>query len=184
LEEVVAARAHVLWQAGPDEDLPRLATLPDGSYLSRLAVRSGNGGGPRGLAVRVIPDTGDDPPAGVGNPGRLRLMTDVLDARLLPAEAGIAAHAARWRLEDCFSVLDRLPTEGSAVMLRSKEPGLIRQEVHAILCCYQAVRLLVAGRVNGGGVPELVSRPPEEPPSPPRALPAFGPGPPVGWPGV
>ncbi|MGH3378440.1 MAG: transposase domain-containing protein [Actinoallomurus sp.] len=154
LGEVIAAGVHVLWQAGPEEDLPRLSTLPDGTYLSRLAgpaARVGGGGTAPGLAVRVIPGTGEGAPAARG-PGKLLLVTDVLDAQALPAEAGIAAYASRWRLDDCFRTLDLLSPEGS-VMLRSKDPDLIRQEVHATLCCYQAVRLLV-GRPNGQAVPE------------------------------
>lgn len=156
LGEVIAAGVHVLWQAGPGEDLPRLSTLPDGTYLSRLAgpaARAGGGGTASGLAVRVIPGTGQGPPA-AGGPGKLLLVTDVLDAQALPAKAGIAAYTSRWHLDDCFRTLDLLSPEG-AVMLRSKDPDLIRQEVHATLCCYQAVRLLVSPP-NGQAVPEAV----------------------------
>lgn len=133
--EVIAAGAHELRQAGPEENLPRLGTLPDGTYLSRSAS---------GIPVRVIPDTDES----AGGPGKLVLVTDILDPRALPMEVGIAAHASRWRLDDCFNTLDLLPPEESVVMLRSKDPDLIRQEVHAILCCYQAVRLL-RRRPNG-----------------------------------
>ncbi|WP_433334771.1 transposase domain-containing protein [Spirillospora sp. CA-294931] len=142
LDEVIAAGAHALWQAGPEEDLPKLSTLPDGTYLSRLARA--------GRVVRVIPDAGEGGSA-AGGSGTL-LVTDVLDAGALPAEAGIAARASRWRLDDCFRTLDLLPPDGDAVVLRSKDPDLVRQEVHAILCCYQVVRLL-SGHANGRGVP-------------------------------
>ncbi|MCO5972493.1 transposase domain-containing protein [Actinoallomurus soli] len=181
LGEVIAAGAHVLWQAGPEDDLPRLSTLPDGTYLSRLAgpaARPGSGGAP-GLAVRVIPDAGEGPPA-AGRPGKPLLVTDILDARVLPAEACVAAHASRWRLGDCFSTLDLLPPGGSAVTLRSRDPDLIRQEVHAILCCYQAVRLLVSRRPNGQTVPAAISHQPAEARRSARALPAWAPGAVVG----
>jgi hypothetical protein len=153
LGDVIAAGAHVLWRAGPDEDLPRLGTLPDGTYLSRLAgPATGSGtafGGPAAaLTVRVIPHAGEGQPATPGS-GELVLVTDITDARVLSAEAGIAAHAFRWRLEDCFRALDLLPPGRAAVVLRSKNPDLIRQEVHAMLCCYQAVRGLISHRPAG-----------------------------------
>jgi hypothetical protein len=91
-----------------------------------------------------------------GGLGKLFLVTDVLDARVLPAEVGVAAHASRWRLEDCFETLDLLPAGGAEVILRSKDPDLIRQEVHAILCCYQAVRILADRGSNGRAAPEVV----------------------------
>jgi hypothetical protein len=153
LMEVVAAGVHVLWQAGSEQELPRLGTLPDGSYLSRLTDPADSGGMARGLAVRVISAAGEGPPAA----GGIVLVTDILDAGALPRQAGIAAHAARWRLEDCFSTLDLLPPGRSTVLLRSKDPDLIRQEVHAMLCCYQAVRLLVSHpafpAIEGGDSP-------------------------------
>lgn len=185
LEEVTATGAHMLWQAEPEEDLPRLSTLPDGTYLSRLAgpAAPGSGDTARGLAVRVIPDTGEVPVA-AGAPGKRLLVTDVLDARTLPAEAGIAALASRWRLEDCFSTLDLLPPGGAAVMLRSKDPDLIRQEVHAILCCYQAVRLLVSRHPDGQAVPETVPDRPAEARGSARTLSTSASGPPLGCPGT
>ena len=33
---------------------------------------------------------------------------------------------------------------GAAVVLRSKSPPMIRQEIYAILCCYQAIRTLIS----------------------------------------
>jgi hypothetical protein len=143
LGDVIAAGAHVLWRAGPDEDLPRLGALPDGTYLTRLAVPA---------PVRVIPEAGEGQPAMAGS-GKLVLVTDIIDARVLPAEASIAAHALRWRLDDCFSALDLLPPGRAAVLLRSKNPDLIRQEVHAMLCCYQAVRGLINHRPSSPGGP-------------------------------
>ncbi len=160
LAEVIAAGVHVLWQAGPEEDLPRLGTLADGTYLSRLAcpaAQADSNGTASSLSVRVIPDTGDGPLTMAGR-GKLVLVTDIIDARALPGQAGIAAHASRWHLEDCFSTLGLLSPERSAVMLRSKDPDLIRQEVHAMLCCYQAVRLLVGRGAGSLAMPGAIPR--------------------------
>jgi hypothetical protein len=131
--EAIGAGAHVLWLAGPDEDLPRLATLPDGTYASRLA----------GLTVRVIAYSGEDQQATADSRGRL-LVTDIMDARVLSVPEAIAAYASRWRLGTCFSALELSLPGRSAVGLRSKNPDLIHQEVHAMLCCYQAIRGLIS----------------------------------------
>jgi hypothetical protein len=139
LAEVITAGAHVLWQAGPGEDLPRLAAFPDGTYASRLTGPAAPAGG---VAVRVIsyrredqqvtPDTRD-----------FVLVTDVLDVEVLPAQVAIAAYESRWRLETCFSALEISLPGRSSVAVRSKNPDLIHQEVHAMLCCYQAIRGLI-----------------------------------------
>jgi hypothetical protein len=144
LGQVIVAGAHVLWQAGPDEDLPNLGVLPDGTYLSRL----GRGETLTGSAVRVIVYARADKKT-AADPETLVLVTDIADARVLPAERGIAAHAARWRLDACFSALELWSQGRSAVVLRSKSPDLIRQEVHAMLCCYQAMRVLINHEVPG-----------------------------------
>ena len=157
LGHVIAAGVHVLWQAGAAEDLPRLGALPDGTYLSRLAdpatqagtpqagtpqASTGRGGTDPGIAVRVIAYAGEgqEPAA---DSEMLVLVTDLTDARVLPAAAGIAAHASRWRLAACFNALKPSSPGRSAVVLRSKSSDLIRQEVHAMLCCYQAMRALI-----------------------------------------
>jgi hypothetical protein len=143
--EAIGAGAHLLWLAGPDEDLPRFGTLPDGTYVSRLA----------GLTVRVIDYAGEDQQA-TGSRGLL-LVTDIMDAQVLPAPAAIAAYASRWRLGTCFSTLELSLPGRSTMALRSKNPDLIHQEVHAMLCCYQAIR-------------GLISREPARPASGPSAL--------------
>jgi Insertion element 4 transposase N-terminal len=128
LAEAIAAGAHVLWQAGPGEDLPRLAALPDGTYASRLI---GPAAQASGIPVRVIPSR------------EFVLVTDVLDVEVLPAQAAIAAYESRWRLGACFSALEISLPGPSPVVMRSKNPDLIHQEVHAMLCCYQAIRGLI-----------------------------------------
>ena len=155
LAEVIGAGAHVLWQAGPQEDLPRLAALPDGTYASRLTGAPGQASAPdaaSGLAVRAISYPGEDREATTASRA-LVLVTDIMDAQVLPAEAAIAAYASRWRLETCFSVLELSFPGRSTVVLRSKNPDLIHQEVHAMLCCYQAIRSLISHEPaqSGGG---------------------------------
>ena len=65
------------------------------------------------------------------------LVTDVLDPAVLSAERAAEAYASRWQLETSLR-------GGAAVVLRSKTPDMIRQEVYAMLCCYQAIRVLIS----------------------------------------
>ena len=38
------------------------------------------------------------------------------------------------------------------MILRSKSPPLIRQEIYAMLCCYQAIRTLISHAANTAGL--------------------------------
>ena len=60
-----------------------------------------------------------------------------------PGQAA-AAYASRWQLETCFDELETSIRGGAAVVLRSKSPPMIRQEIYAMLCCYQAIRTLIS----------------------------------------
>lgn len=47
---------------------------------------------------------------------------------------------------------------GAAVVLRSQSPPLIRQEIYAMLCCYQAIRTLISHAANTAGLdPDRIS---------------------------
>jgi hypothetical protein len=44
------------------------------------------------------------------------------------------------------------------VVLRSKSPPLIRQEIYAMLCCYQAIRTLISHAADTAGLdPDNIS---------------------------
>ncbi len=45
-----------------------------------------------------------------------------------------------YELETCLDELETSLRGGAAVVLRSKSPPMIRQEIYAMLCCYQAIR--------------------------------------------
>jgi hypothetical protein len=152
LAEVLAAGAHVLWRAKSDTGLPVLQVLPDGTWLSRIADPAASrrmrrkGADPKdipGIAVRVIEYsvTSED---GSEISETFTLVTDVLDPALLSAEQAAGAYASRWQLETCFAELETSLRGGAAVVLRSKSPPMIRQEIYAMLCCYQAIRTLIS----------------------------------------
>jgi hypothetical protein len=113
--------SHLLCPARTPAGLPVLRSLGDGSYLSR----------PSGSAatVRVIADRTSS--------GSV-LVTDLLEpARLTCAQARAAADP-RWRLAHCLDALSG--TGDGGLVLRSKIPELVRQEVFSALCVHQAIR--------------------------------------------
>ena len=160
LEDVLAAGVHVLWRAKSDVDLPVLEVLPDGTWLSRIADpaasrklrrKGASGGDIPGITVRVIEYsvTSED---GAEVSETFTLVTDILDPALLSPEQAAAAYASRWQLETCFDELETSLRGGAAVVLRSKSPPMIRQEIYAMLCCYQAIRTLISHAAGDAGI--------------------------------
>jgi hypothetical protein len=137
-----------------------LEVLPDGTWLSRIAdpaasrrMRRRKGADPKdipGIPVRVIKYTvtSED---GAETSETFTLVTGVLDPELLPPQQAAASYASRWQLETCFDELETSLRGGAAVVLRSKSPPMIRQEIYAMLCCYQAIRTLISRAADDAG---------------------------------
>ncbi len=160
LADVLAAGVHVLWRARSDAGLPVLEVLADGTWLSRIADpaasrrmrRKGAAGKDiPGITVRVIEYsvTSED---GSEVSEAFTLVTDILDPGLLSPEQAAGAYASRWQLETCFDELETSIRGGAAVVLRSKSPPMIRQEIYAMLCCYQAIRTLISHAADDAGL--------------------------------
>jgi hypothetical protein len=160
LEDVLAAGVHVLWRAKSDVDLPVLEVLADGTWLSRIAGpdasrrmrRKGRSGADiPGIPVRVIEYsvTSED---GSETSETFTLVTDILDPGLVSPRQAAAAYASRWQLETCFDELETSIRGGATVVLRSKSPPMIRQEIYAMLCCYQAIRTLISHAASDAGL--------------------------------
>ncbi|MGH3173757.1 MAG: IS4 family transposase, partial [Streptosporangiaceae bacterium] len=159
LADVLAAGVHVLWRAKSDVDLPVLQVLPDGTYLSRIADpaasrrlrrKGASGGDIPGITVRVIEYSvaSED---GSETSETFTLITDIADPALLSPGQAAAAYASRWQLETCFDELETSMRGGAAVVLRSKSLP-IRQEIYAMLCCYQAIRTLISHAAGDAGL--------------------------------
>jgi hypothetical protein len=140
-----ATGADLCWRMKRNSVLPVLSELPDGSYLSEVhpsrgARRSGAGG----AAVRVVEYT-----VGAGAEG-YRLATTVLDPEAASAADLAAAYRARWRIESAF---DELKTRqgGPSLVLRSKSPTLVRQEIASFLCVHLAIRKVMADTAASSG---------------------------------
>jgi hypothetical protein len=160
LKDVLAAGVHVLWRAKSDVDLPVLEVLADGTWLSRIADPAASrrmrrkGADPKGIpgiTVRVIEySVASEDSSEVSE--TFTLVTDILGPALLTCEQAAAAYASRWQLETCFDELETSLRGGAAVVLRSKSPPMIRQEIYAMLCCYQAIRTLISHAAGDAGL--------------------------------
>jgi len=124
-----------LWRATSAFGLPVLQELPDGSYRSRLIAKNR-----QPIIVRVIEYTLDDARAPEGE--HYRLVTTLLDPAHAPATELAELYAQRWEFE---TVLDELKTHqrGAKVVLRSRSPDGVEQELWGFLLVHWAIRELM-----------------------------------------
>jgi hypothetical protein len=176
-EEAAETGAALVWRIKKNLNLPCLERLPDGSYLSKIYPSDKARRHDRdGIAVRVIEYRLE----GVENAEPLyRLVTNVLEVERAPAEELILLYPERWEIEGAF---DELKTHlRGRMVLRSKKPALVRQEVYGLLLAHFAVRALMheaalqgevdpdklsfthAVRVVRRKLPQIVAFPPSAP---------------------
>jgi Insertion element 4 transposase N-terminal/Transposase DDE domain len=139
-QTATATGADLLWRGKHNLRLPREAVLADGSYLTTIYPsdkdrrhRTG------GLRVRVVEYRLE----GVAEAEPLyRLLTTVLDPAQAPAAELAALYHERWEIEGALAEL-KTQLRGARVVLRSKTPALVRQEVWGLLLAHFAVRGLM-----------------------------------------
>jgi len=115
-------------------------TGADGSYLSVVREVRGHHCTGREMPVRVIEYGVDDGRADEGPV--YRLITTITDPAGAPAPELAALYGQRWEFE---TALDELKTHqrGPQVVLRSKIPDGVRQEIYGYLCVHYAIRWLM-----------------------------------------
>lgn len=152
-----ATGADLLWRFKDSSTGLRphlLKDLPDGSWLARIDPPKAQRAATDPLTVRVVDYTIDD---GRERETTYRLFTTILDPGEASAQELALAYAQRWEIE---SVFDELKTHqrGPKVVLRSKSPALVLQEIWGYLCCHYAIRTLMAdAAATGGRDPDQVS---------------------------
>ena len=150
--------AALLWRAPTQLELPVVAVLPDGTYLSVL-VRPGIRRAPPGAVIAAARagqdiDPGDahlvrvieyDVPDRDGNgTGELIvLLTTITDPGDARAGELASAYHQRWEEE---TANDQLKTHlrGPGRVLRSRLPDLVHQEIWAYLIVHHAISALIA----------------------------------------
>jgi len=130
-----------LWPVADEASFPVHQRLPDGSGLSRLP---GSAGPAAARAVRVVdrPGPGQDGADGPAARGEGRLVSSILDHRKAPAER-LGAVFDRFRTSGYGFESISAYQGGSRIVLRSKSPDLVCQELYAMLCVHHAIGELV-----------------------------------------
>lgn len=132
--------AALLWRTKSNHRLAVTERLADGSYLSEI-YHSSDRRREHGVAVRVVEYEINDP----GRPAsdtRYRLLTTILDPDLAPATELAPLYAQRWEFEGALDEL-KVHQRGPRVVLRSKTPDGVIQEVYGHLCVHYAIRWLM-----------------------------------------
>jgi len=135
-----ATGADLVWRINANIDLPVAERLGDGSFLTHPRRDVGHRYRDE-MPVRMVEytlDVAGRPP----DERRYRLMTTIVDPDAAPAADLAALYAQRWEFE---SALDELKTHqrGPQVVLRSKQPDGVIQELYGYLCVHWAIRWLM-----------------------------------------
>ena len=154
-QAAAATGAALLWRVKADLRLPVLELLPDGSYLSVVArpalhdkardkliaaARAGEYLDPaQAMRVRVIEY---QVPGRDGDGELIALVTTITDPAAASAQELAQAYCQRWEEE---TGNDQLKTSlrGPGKVLRSKSPGMVRQEIYGYLLTHYAISALI-----------------------------------------
>ena len=148
--------AQLLWRVKSDIGLPRERTLPDGSYLTSIYALKNRRAKRDGAPARVIEYELDDPGRG-DNDTRYRLLTTILDPEQAPAAELAPRYTQRWEFEGALDEL-KVHQRGPRVVLRSKTPDGVIQEMYGYLCVHYAIRWLMhAVALESGHDPDRLS---------------------------
>ncbi|VBA47302.1 hypothetical protein LAUMK13_05788 [Mycobacterium innocens] len=129
LVELAGTGAQFLVRLRVTRQLPVLARLDDGSYLSRIGD----------LKVRIITaEITVSCPDGTSYTAAYRLATTLTDSRRHPARRLLALYHERWEHEIAYLALRHTLADGR--VLRSADPAGLEQEIWALLTVYQALR--------------------------------------------
>lgn len=154
---MAATGADLLWRVKSTAVLPVLERFGDGSYRSELVIKDEKRRKQQVLGIRVIAYEIDDEGRPQAEQSTYRLITTILDPDKAPASQLAGLYLQRWEFE---TLLDELKTHerGPRVVLRSKNPEGVRQEIYGYLCTHYAIRALMSEAARQDGLdPDRVS---------------------------
>jgi hypothetical protein len=139
--QATATGAALVWRTRTNAVLPVVQPLADGSYLSQIVAASDHRHRRDPITVRVSSTPWARTPA--GRPPRPLPAAD-LDPGPHPGPATelAALYHQRWEFE---TALDELKTHqrGPGVVLRSRSPDMVTQELWGMLLVHHAIRRLM-----------------------------------------
>ncbi len=146
--------ADLLWRMKTNQRLDPIEVFADGSFLAHIfEITNFKRRGP-GVVVRVVEYTLDD---GRVNDTEYRLITTILDPAEISATEMAVAYSQRWEIENVFDEL-KTHQRGPRIVLRSKSPDLVQQEIWGHLCCHYAIReVMWEAAVHAGADPDRIS---------------------------
>ncbi len=152
-QEAAKSDAELLWQVPDDQVFTVVRELPDGSYISRIYAseydsRQDHGGS----TVRII-DCGC--PHGEMS---CRLVCTILDPDVAPAAELARLYCTRWTFDRALEELKSM--QGAPrLVLRSRTPDGVIQEIYGYLLTHYAIRTLVYDSEVPDAVPEISGAP-------------------------
>jgi len=136
-QQAVATHASFVWRAKRNMVMPKLRELADGSYLSKLYPSPKHRRKDReGILVRVIDYRID------GSRETYRVVTNIVDPAQAPALELARLYSERWTIETALAEI-KTHLRGSRIVLRSKLPDLVRQDVYGLLLAHFGVRFVM-----------------------------------------
>jgi hypothetical protein len=139
--EARSTGADLLWRTKSNHILPVGERLEDGSYLSVLHEVVENKRRRSDVVVRVIEYELTDPGRRDVEP-LYRLVTTITDPVAAPAHELAALYPERWEFETTLGEM-KTHQRGPRVVLRSKQPDGVVQELYGYLCVHYAIRWLM-----------------------------------------
>jgi hypothetical protein len=136
-EQAVATGAKLVWRAKLKLVIPKIRKLADGSYLAKLYPSPKHRRQDReGILVRLVDYRID------GFRESYRLVTNILDPAKAPALELARLYSERWTIETAFDEI-KTHLRGTHIVLRSKLPDLVRQDVFGLLLAHYGVRFVM-----------------------------------------
>ena len=131
--------ADLLWRTKSNLILKPHKFLADGSYLSYLyASQYDRKNKINGTLVRVI----EYKFKWVRNSERYRLITTILEPEKAPAEELAVLYHDRWEIETALGEC-KTKLKGAGIILRSRTPELVKQELYGFMLTYYTLRTLM-----------------------------------------
>jgi len=131
-----AQGSALLFRARLDRVLDRVEEFDDDSYISIIYPSTGTDRKKRGIKVRVI----EYEVKGTQSGEVIRLITNILDPKLGPAEELAGLYHERWEFE---TMLDEIKTHLEVEVIRSKRPKLVIQEIYGIFMAHYAIKTVM-----------------------------------------